>query len=116
MENTLIQLSLLNEVASTLAREMHDKLLNARHQLDSLELTLLELLACHQQKYDHLIQLNKQLNNHDTKLATLDQHQLVLCLDNILTQWQEQREINKLEIALARIEHELIRDQACLTD
>lgn len=108
MNQALVELNNVNSLACELAQEVKRKIKYESYQFQSIELTLLELLACHQQKYQQLFVIGS-LHHSDEHSVSLDhQRAIINTLTNIIEQWQQNREVTRLEEALNVLYRELL--------
>lgn len=105
---TLVELNNVTALACELAREVQSKLKYESYQFQSIELTLLELLACHQQKYQLLFVLRSLHLCDENKSSLNNQRMIINRLSHIIELWQQNREVIRLEEALNALYHELI--------
>ncbi len=106
MNAALVELNEVNSLACELTLEVQRKLKYESYQLQSIEITLLELLACHQQKYQQLFVIG--CCHHDPEHQVLLQNQRLVLnrLSHIIEQWQQNREITRLITELDNLSQE----------
>lgn len=113
MPHALYLLQLENRLSCQLASELVSLIETVPYQQTTIELKLLELLACTQQKNHDLIQLMQITKLADVESQRLRQFQFSQCLNQLICDWQQQREMNKLgQQFLPLLGHYLVEVQA----
>lgn len=113
MRHALYLLQLENQLSCQLARELVSLIETVPYQQTTIELKLLELLACTQQKNHGLIQLMQTTESTDVECQRQRQFQFSQCLNQLICDWQQHREMNKLgQQFLPLLRHYLVEVQA----
>ncbi|WP_372932696.1 hypothetical protein [Shewanella putrefaciens] len=97
MRHALYLLQQENRLSCQLARELVSLIETVPYQQATLELKLLELLACTQQKNHSLIQLMQTRGSVEVESQRQRQFQFSQRLSQLISDWQQHREMNKLE-------------------
>ena len=113
MRHALYSLQLENQLSCQLASELVSLIETVPYQQTTIELKLLELLACAQQKNHSLIQLMQTTESTDVECQRQRQFQFSQCLNQLICDWQQHREMNKLgQQFLPLLRHYLVEVQA----
>lgn len=96
MRHALYLLQQENRLSCQLARELVSLIETVPYQQTTLELKLLELLACTQQKNHSLIQLMQTRGSTEVESQRQRQFQFSQRLSQLISDWQQHREMNKL--------------------
>ncbi|MGX7654522.1 hypothetical protein [Shewanella putrefaciens] len=97
MRHALYLLQQENRLSCQLARELVSLIETVPYQQTTLELKLLELLACTQQKNHSLIQLMQTRGSTEVESQRQRQFQFSQRLSQLISDWQQHREMNKLD-------------------
>lgn len=97
MRHALYLLQQENRLSCQLARELVYLIETVPYQQTTLELKLLELLACTQQKNHSLIQLMQTRGSTEVESQRQRQFQFSQRLSQLISDWQQHREMNKLD-------------------
>lgn len=97
MRHALYLLQQENRLSCQLARELVSLIETVPYQQTTLELKLLELLACTQQKNHSLIQLMQTRGSVEVESQRQRQFQFSQRLSQLISDWQQHREMNKLD-------------------
>lgn len=97
MRHALYLLQQENRLSCQLARELVSLIETVPYQQNTLELKLLELLACTQQKNRSLIQLMQTGVSTEVECQRQRQFQFSQRLSQLISDWQQHREMNKLD-------------------
>lgn len=97
MRHALYLLQQENRLSCQLARELVSLIETVPYQQTTLELKLLELLACTQQKNHSLIQLMQTRGTVEVESQRQRQFQFSQRLSQLISDWQQHREMNKLD-------------------
>lgn len=117
MRHALYQLQQENRLSCQLARELVSLIETVPYQQNTLELKFLELLACTQQKNRSLILLMQIIESVDIKSQRQRQYQFSQRLSLLICDWQQHREMNKLnQQFIPLLRHYLIESQALEQD
>ena len=117
MRHALYQLQQENRLSCQLARELVSLIETVPYQQNTLELKFLELLACTQQKNRSLILLMQVIESVDIELQRQRQYQFSQHLSLLICDWQQHREMNKLnQQFIPLLRHYLIESQALEQD
>lgn len=117
MRHTLYQLQQENRLSCQLARELVSLIETVPYQQNTLELKFLELLACTQQKNRSLILLMQIIESVDIESQRQRQYQFSQRLSLLICDWQQHREMNKLnQQFIPLLRHYLIESQALEQD
>ncbi|EGT3626982.1 hypothetical protein FAP94_11380 [Morganella morganii] len=113
MRHALYQLQQENRLSCQLARELISLIETVPYQQNTLELKFLELLACAQQKNRSLILLMQVIESVDIELQRQRQYQFSQHLSLLICDWQQHREMNKLnQQFIPLLRHYLTESQA----
>lgn len=108
MHHELYLLQQENRLSCQLARELISLIETDPYQHTRIELTLLELLACSQQKNRSLLKLMQLFESSAVESQRLRQFRFSQDLNQQISDWQQQREMNKLgQVFLPRLKHYL---------
>ncbi|MGI2127982.1 hypothetical protein [Shewanella oncorhynchi] len=117
MRHALYQLQQENRLSCQLARELVSLIETVPYQQNTLELKFLELLACTQQKNHSLILLMQIIESVDIESQRQRQYQFSQRLSLLICDWQQHREMNKLnQQFIPLLRHYLIESQALEQD
>ena len=117
MRHALYQLQQENRLSCQLARELVSRIETVPYQQNTLELKFLELLACTQQKNRSLILLMQIIESVDIESQRQRQYQFSQRLSLLICDWQQHREMNKLnQQFIPLLRHYLIESQALEQD
>ncbi|AVI67642.1 hypothetical protein KO533_02075 [Shewanella sp. NKUCC05_KAH] len=117
MRHALYQLQQENRLSCQLARELVSLIETVPYQQNTLELKFLELLACTQQKNRSLILLMQIIESVDIESQRQRQYQFSQRLSLLICDWQQHREMNKLnQQFIPLLRHYLIESQALEQD
>lgn len=117
MRHALYQLQQENRLSCQLARELVSLIETVPYQQNTLELKFLELLACTQQKNRSLILLMQIIKFVDIESQRQRQYQFSQRLSLLICDWQQHREMNKLnQQFIPLLRHYLIESQALEQD
>lgn len=97
MRHALYLLQQENRLSCQLARELVSLIETVPYQQTTLRLKLLELLACTQQKNHSLIQLMQTRGSTEVESQRQRQFQFSQRLSQLISDWQQHREMNKLD-------------------
>ncbi|MGL4713779.1 MAG: hypothetical protein ACRCWP_14850 [Shewanella sp.] len=113
MRQALCQLQQENKLSCQLARELASLIETVPYQQNTLELKCLELLACSQQKNRSLMLLMQMIKSVDIEPQRQRQYQFSQRLNLLICEWQQHREMNKLnQQFIPLLRHYLIESQA----
>lgn len=117
MRHALYQVQQENRLSCQLARELVSLIETVPYQQNTLELKFLELLACTQQKNRSLILLMQIIESVDIESQRQRQYQFSQRLSLLICDWQQHREMNKLnQQFIPLLRHYLIESQALEQD
>lgn len=112
MRHALYLLQQENRLSCQLARELVSLIETVPYQQNTLELKCLELLACTQQKNRSLMVLMQSVSTLDIEPQRLRQYQFSQRLSLLICDWQQQREMNKLnQQFIPLLRHYLLESQ-----
>ncbi|MGL4613581.1 MAG: hypothetical protein ACRCVV_06715 [Shewanella sp.] len=97
MRHELHLLQQENHLSCQLARELITQIETVPYQQNTIELKLLALLACSQQKNHCLIHLMQTVSTKAVESQRIRQFQFSQRLSQLVSEWQQHREMNKLE-------------------
>ncbi len=97
MRHELHLLQQENHLSCQLARELIALIETVAYQQNTIEFKLLELLACSQQKNHCLIHLMQIVGTKEVESQRLRQYQFSQRLGQLVSEWQQHREMSKLE-------------------
>ncbi|MDH1470223.1 hypothetical protein [Shewanella sp. GD03713] len=113
MRHELYLLQQENRLSCQLARELVSLIETVPYQQTTIELKLLELLACTQQKNRSLLMLMQLCESSAVEGQRLRQFKFSQCLNQHVNDWQQHREMNKLgQLFLPLLKHYLQDIQA----
>lgn len=108
MRHELYLLQQENRLSCQLARELVSLIETVPYQQTTIELKLLELLACTQQKNRSLLMLMQIFESSAVESQRLRQFKFSQGLNLQISDWQQHREMNKLEqVFLPLLKHYL---------
>ncbi|QDZ90990.1 hypothetical protein D0436_11230 [Shewanella decolorationis] len=96
MRHELYLLQQDNRLSCQLARELVSLIETVPYQQTTIELKLLELLACTQQKNRSLLMLMQLCESTAVEEQRIRQFKFSHCLNQHVNDWQQRREMNKL--------------------
>lgn len=108
MRHELYLLQQENRLSCQLARELVSLIETVPYQQTTIELKLLELLACTQQKNRSLLMLMQIFESSAVESQRLRQFKFSQGLNQQISDWQQHREMNKLrQVFLPLLKHYL---------